>query len=116
MTFRCLLHTFVLSLALTPAGRADDWPQFRGPRRDDVSAEKGLLKTWPEQGPPLVWRATGLGGGYSSVSVAGDRIYTLGNKGNITYLVALTRDGGKVLWTAEVGRFGGDLGLSLIHI
>jgi outer membrane protein assembly factor BamB len=110
MTFRCLLHTFVLSLALTPAGRADDWPQFRGPRRDDVSAEKGLLKTWPEQGPPLVWRATGLGGGYSSVSVAGDRIYTLGNKGNASHVVALARDTGKVLWASEVGPAGGNLG------
>ena len=110
MTLRCFVPAFVLSLALTPDGRADDWPQFRGPKRDDVSAETGLLKTWPEKGPPLVWRATGLGDGYSSVSVAGERIYTLGNKGNATHLVALARDTGKVLWSSEVGAAGGDLG------
>jgi hypothetical protein len=110
MSFRLLLAPLTLSFALTQPGRADDWPQFRGPHRDDVSAEKGLLKTWPKDGPPLLWQATGLGGGYSSVSVAGDRIYTLGNKGRVTNLVALERDGGKVLWSSELGPAGGNLG------
>ena len=109
MIARLSLATFAL-LLLAATGRPADWPQFRGPNRDDVSKDTGLLKSWPKDGPPLAWQTKGLGGGYSSVSVAGDRIYTLGNKGNTTYLVALERDGGKVLWTAEVGRFGGDLG------
>ena len=56
----------------------DDWPQWRGPRRDGVSAERGLLKAWPESGPPLAWKATGAGQGYSSFAVAGGRLYTLG--------------------------------------
>ncbi|MBN1443690.1 MAG: hypothetical protein JXA90_13355, partial [Planctomycetes bacterium] len=44
--------------------RADaEWPQWRGPNRDDISSDKGLLTKWPSGGPALVWKATGLGGG-----------------------------------------------------
>ncbi|MDB5310375.1 MAG: polyvinylalcohol dehydrogenase [Gemmataceae bacterium] len=89
---------------------ASDWPQFRGPARDGVSKEKGLLQSWPKEGPPLEWTAKGLGGGYSTVSVAGDRIYTLGNKGKDSHVVALNRENGTVLWTAPVGPAGGNLG------
>src|SRR5262249_28354869 len=78
--------------------------------RDDVSTDKGLLKEWPKEGPPLAWKATGVGGGYSSVSVAGGKVYTLGNKGRSTHLFALDRQTGKQLWSAEVGPSGGDLG------
>jgi outer membrane protein assembly factor BamB len=100
-----------LALLLVAAGgRAADWPQFRGPDRDNVSKDTGLLQSWPKGGPPLAWQAKGLGGGYSSVSIAGDRIYTLGNKGDQSYVVALERDGGKVVWSEKVGRAGGNLG------
>ena len=104
--------TLAAALALTGAAAAvaDDWPQFRGPNRDDVSTEKRLLKTWPTDGPPLVWTAKGIGDGYSSLSVAGDRVYTLGNKGSVTNLVALERDTGKVAWSSELGQSGGHLG------
>ena len=85
----------VVALSTSAAAFAADWPQFRGPKRDDVSTEKGLLQTWPADGPPLVWTAKGVGGGYSSLSVAGDRIYTLGNKGKVTNVVALERNTGK---------------------
>jgi outer membrane protein assembly factor BamB len=104
------LPALTLGLALVVSARAADWPQFRGPNRDDVSTETGLLKTWEEGGPPLVWKAAGIGTGYSSVSVAGDRIYTLGNKGRLSHLVALDRGTGKVLWSSEVGPAGGNLG------
>jgi outer membrane protein assembly factor BamB len=108
MTVRPLVALFA---ALTPATLlASDWPQFRGPDRDGVAKESGLLKAWPEGGPPLAWTATGLGGGYSSVSVAGDRVYTLGNKGNMSKVVAVDRNTGKVVWAEEVGRAGGNLG------
>ncbi len=100
----------VLTLSAGTAAFAVDWPQFRGPKRDDVSTEKGLMQTWPDDGPPLVWTAKGLGGGYSSLSVAGDRVYTLGNQGNATKVVALERDTGKVLWASELGASGGNLG------
>src|SRR5258708_21445459 len=58
-----------------------EWPQFRGPNRDGVSSETGLLKEWPAGGPPLAWKATGLGNGYSTVAVVGGRIYTIGDQG-----------------------------------
>jgi outer membrane protein assembly factor BamB len=109
MTPRFLLPTLA-TLLLTSAGRAADWPQFRGPDRDNVSKETGLLREWPKDGPPLAWQAKGLGGGYSSVSVVGDRVYTLGNKGDKSEVIALERDGGKVVWRGEVGRAGGNLG------
>jgi outer membrane protein assembly factor BamB len=95
---------------LAGAAAAADWPQFRGPNRDNVSQDTGLLQSWPKDGPPLAWQVKGLGGGFSSVSVAGDRIYTLGNKDNESFVVALERDGGQVVWTGEVGPAGGHLG------
>jgi outer membrane protein assembly factor BamB len=98
----------ILLLALTC--QASDWPQFRGPHRDNVSKDTGLLKSWPKDGPPLAWKAQGLGSGYSSLSVAGDRVYTLGNKGKLSHVVALKRDSGTVLWSVEIGKAGGNLG------
>lgn len=89
---------------------AADWPQFRGAHRDNVSTDTGLLKSWPKDGPPLAWKTQGLGGGFSSLSVVGDRIYTLGNKGRMSHVVALQRDGGKILWSSEIGQAGGNLG------
>ena len=57
---------------------ADDWPQFRGPHRDGKSAETGLLKEWPQDGPGLLWSVEGLGIGFSSVAVANGFVYTTG--------------------------------------
>jgi outer membrane protein assembly factor BamB len=87
-----------------------DWPQFRGPRRDGVSAETGLLKSWPEGGPKVVWQAKGIGGGYSSVSISGGKIFTLGNAKGKSFVHALDLEKGALLWSAEVGKAGGDLG------
>ena len=57
---------FVLSLSAVVSNRTvDDWPQWRGVKRDGTSAERGLLKVWPAAGPALAWRATGAGDGYS---------------------------------------------------
>ena len=63
------------------AAVADDWPQWRGPSRDGHSKETGLLKEWPKDGPRLVWQVKDLGGGYSTPSVAGGRVYVMTNKG-----------------------------------
>jgi outer membrane protein assembly factor BamB len=68
----------LLSLSLSVAAFAGDTPQFRGPNRDGKFDEQGLLKSWPEGGPPLAWVAHGLGRGYSSVSVVEGKIYTTG--------------------------------------
>ena len=82
---------------------AADWPQWRGPNRDARSAETGLLQAWPEGGPPLAWKASGLGGGFSSVAVVGERIYTLGDLSDAQYALALGRKDGAILWKAKIG-------------
>ena len=60
---------------------AADWPQWRGPHRDGISQEKSLLRTWPESGPKLLWRADGIGRGYSTPAVVGDRLFLLASEG-----------------------------------
>lgn len=65
-------------MALAPAAFAADSPQFRGPNRDGKYLDTGLMKAWPDGGPPVAWVAEGLGSGYSSASVAGDKIYVTG--------------------------------------
>ncbi len=99
--------SFVVTAPATPQGAgaraAADWPSWRGPKRDALSPDTGLLKSWKPGGPPLAFKATGLGTGYSSVSVAGGRIYTLGDKDGTQHLFALDAKDGKTLWTAKVG-------------
>lgn len=88
------------------APKPADWPTFRGPNRDDHSPDKGLLKEWPKEGPPLAWEkpAEGIGTGYSGVSVVGDKVYTMGDIDDSCYLFALDRATGKKLWDAKVGK------------
>lgn len=80
-----------------------DWPQFRGPHRNGFSDEKGLLKSWPEAGPPKVWSVTGLGGGYSSVSVAGGLIFGTGLKSSRQHIFALDETTGQEKWSTPFG-------------
>lgn len=90
--------------ALTTVGAAGaDWPQWRGINRDAVSSETGLLQTWPTGGPPLTWTAQGLGTGYSSVAVAGGRIYTMGDLNRRQVVLAVNDADGALLWSAPVG-------------
>ncbi len=93
---------FAIFLLAAPA-LADDWPGWRGAKRDAVSNETGLLQEWGPTGPPLEWKASGVGAGYSSVAVVGDRIYTAGDKDGSQHVFALDRDGGRVLWQAKLG-------------
>jgi outer membrane protein assembly factor BamB len=93
--------TATVALGL-PDARAADWPQFHGPRRDNLSTETGLLKQWPEGGPKLLWTAKGIGHGFSAVAVADGLIYATGNTGPDTLITALDLDG-KVKWTAKNG-------------
>jgi outer membrane protein assembly factor BamB len=85
-----------------------DWPGWRGADRTGVSPETGLLKEWPEGGPKLLWKATGLGEGYSTPSVAGGRIYSMGSKGGAEYAMALDANGGKPLWETKIGAVAKD--------
>jgi outer membrane protein assembly factor BamB len=102
--------TLLLSLnALAPAAPGD-WPQFRGPNYNDISPETGLLQDWPAEGPPLAWKATGLGDGFSSVAVVGGRIYCAGDKGDSSSVVALNAADGRLVWSARIGK-GGPVGM-----
>jgi outer membrane protein assembly factor BamB len=96
----------IQSLCPSLAATLGDWPQWRGPNRDGLSVETGLLKEWPKEGPPLLWLATGLGVGYSGVSVVGQRVFTMGERGDANYALALNRSDGKILWSAKVGKAG----------
>ena len=101
-----LVIAFLVSLSLSAATSLADWPQWRGPNRDGHSTDTGLLKQWPEGGPKLAWKAGGMGSGYTSVSVVGDRVYCMGDKEDANYLMALSGADGKVLWKAKVGKAG----------
>jgi len=97
----------VLLVATSCLAAAEDhpgghWPQFHGPRRDNISTEKGLLKEWPDGGPPLIWKFSACGGGYSGVAIVEGRIFTAGDFGDKEMLIALDL-GGKVLWKARNG-------------
>jgi outer membrane protein assembly factor BamB len=101
----------VLALSVVSVRAVEDWPQWRGPRRDGVSAETGLLKQWPAGGPRLVWQAAGAGEGYSSFAVADGRLFTLGARGGAEHVVAFDAATGKRLWEAPNGRrFSNDRG------
>ncbi len=84
----------------TGAAPGEDWPQWRGPNRDGISRETGLLQSWPEGGPPLAFRADGLGAGYSTVAVADGRIHTLGMVSGREWVIALDAKTGAQLWAA----------------
>jgi outer membrane protein assembly factor BamB len=85
-----------------------DWPKFRGPHGDGVSSTSGLLKEWPQGGPPLVWKSEPIGSGFSSVSMAGKRIFTMGDEKGSSWVYALDRATGKKEWSARVGKSGGN--------
>src|SRR5689334_15666469 len=89
------------------AAQADDWPQWRGSKRDGISQEKNLLKLWPKDGPKLLWQVKDLGFGYGSVAVAGGRLYLIGNKGlDNEFVMALDARTGDILWTTRIGNVG----------
>src|SRR5215475_7888408 len=82
---------------------AANWPQWRGPNRDGISKETGLLKQWPADGPPLVWKASGAGSGYSSFAIVNGRLYTMGLRGNREFVIAFDVTNGKELWATPHG-------------
>lgn len=98
------LSVLLFSTALAWTG---DWPQWRGPDRDGISRETGLLKEWPKEGPKLLWQINDLGSGYATPSVSGDRIYLLGNKGlEDEFVSALDAKTGKRIWSSRIGKVG----------
>jgi len=97
---------FVLVACLwsaTQTARADDWPQFRGPNRDGVSGETGLLRNWPADGPPLVWRIRSVGVGFSPPAIVGQHLYLMGAMDKTDYVFALDTRTGEQVWATAVG-------------
>jgi outer membrane protein assembly factor BamB len=102
---------FLVTLVASTPLVAADWAQWRGPNRDGISKETGLLPEWPKDGPNLVWQTTDLGAGYGAVSVSGDRVYLTANKGKDNeYVTAVSTKDGKQLWTAPLGKVGPNQG------
>jgi outer membrane protein assembly factor BamB len=84
------------------ASTESPWPQFRGPRRDGVSDERGLLQAWPEGGPKLLWSAKGAGRGFSSPIFGGDRFFVTGDFDGDLHVLAFDLHG-KPVWRAKNG-------------
>lgn len=107
---RSLTPTLIFTLfSLTAASplRAESWPQWRGLHRDGLSPEKGLLRSWPAEGPRLLWQADSIGSGYSAPAVAGNRLFVLSNEGlDLEFVLALSVESGKKLWSAQLGKVG----------
>jgi outer membrane protein assembly factor BamB len=102
MKTRALLALLIGLIALAPLA-ANNWPQWRGPDRTDVSKETGLLQTWPEKGPTLLWTISTIGVGYSAPAVVGDRLYIMGTRGTSEAVFALDTKNGKEIWVTEIG-------------
>jgi outer membrane protein assembly factor BamB len=94
---RFLPFLVLIISVFTFAGDDRDWPCFHGLKRDNLSAETGLLQTWPGEGPELIWTAPDIGHGYSTVSIEGGRIFIAGMIDKQTCVIALDMSG-KKLW------------------
>jgi outer membrane protein assembly factor BamB len=99
-----LLSLILCLTALRTTLIAADWPQWRGPNRDGISSETGLLTAWPSGGPKVLWRISGLGVGYSSFSIVNGRMYTQGQRGNQEFVLALDVKTGSKLWETITSR------------
>lgn len=99
------LHSAIAALGLLATGSlaAADWPQWRGPTRNDHSPDKGLLKSWPKDGPKRAWLNDGVGLGYAGYSVADGKLFTMGLREGQELLIALDAATGKELWATPAG-------------
>ena len=101
-----LVLCFILSVYQDSAD-AMDWPQWRGPNRDGICRETGLIESWPEGGPKIVFELAGLGKGYSSVAIVEGRLYTMGDieidSKNSQCVLAYDLSSRSRLWSTPVG-------------
>ncbi len=98
--FLAMLLPAAIALAASP--EPFDWPQWQGPDRTAISKETGLLKEWPNGGPPLAWKTKGLGAGYSEPSIAAGRIFGTSYRDEDEVVWALSEKDGKKLWTTPI--------------
>lgn len=100
---QCFVAACLSYLIAGPHALGDDWPQWRGPNRDDVQAESGLMAAWPEGGPELLWRNNECGLGYAGFSVVGDRLFTMGLEQGKQFVICLNAVDGTEIWRTNVG-------------
>ena len=92
-----LVTILIASWSVTVA--AADWPWLYGPRRDHTSDQKGLLRTWPREGPKVLWTVP-VGAGFGGPAVSGGNVYLLDRDEKIgDTLRVLDLASGKELWT-----------------
>jgi outer membrane protein assembly factor BamB len=94
---------FALAIAWSLNASAADWPEWRGPGRNDHSPDTGLLKSWPAEGPKRLWVNENAGLGYAGFSVVGNRLFTMGLRDNQEFILCLDAATGKELWAAPAG-------------
>ena len=94
---------FLAALASAASAQAASWPQWRGPGRDGLSPETGLLDRWPDGGPELLWKVEALGEGYSSYAVVDGKLYTQGQEDGRQHLIAVDAASGATLWKTPHG-------------
>ena len=82
-----------LLAVVTAAASEEPWPTFHGPKRDNLSREIGLLRQWPKDGPPLLWKSSDCGKGYSAVAVAEGLLFLSGDFGDQEFVLALDLNG-----------------------
>ena len=104
MKFSLLPFLAVLSSAIAAPG---DIQQWRGPNRDGLFPATGLLKQWPQDGPPMAWKINGLGKGFASVSIVDGKIFTTSGRKGAQFIVAIDAASQKELWAAKLCDKGG---------
>lgn len=97
ITFACLFSIIYLS------AYSQDVAQWRGPNRNGIYNETGLLKKWPDAGPKLLWHYDELGDGHTSAAVTASGIYTSGMVDGKGFVFAFDKTG-KLLWKQEYGK------------
>jgi outer membrane protein assembly factor BamB len=104
----CLLITALAAITSAVAAQAPpaNWPQWRGPDRNGVSAETSLIREWPAGGPRAEWTATGIGAGYGSIAVTGDRVFVQGLRNRMSVVTALNLSDGRSVWVKAIGQAG----------
>lgn len=120
-----MLHRFVLSCLTLPLAlalcMANDWPQWRGPDRDGISKETGLLQQWPTDGPKIRWKRTDIGGGFSTPVVVGGKVYLqtnpdinpmAPNPDADEFALCLDEKTGKEVWKTPIGRVAANRGMN----
>ena len=89
-----VLVSLAVTCALVAPVVANDWPQWRGPRRDGISTDKQLLREWPQDGPSVAWQTDAVGVGYSSLVVKDGRVFTQGDLHGVEHVIAIDEKDG----------------------